>query len=87
MCPLFYIVQENMLNLLSHLAFPQKTKNSAQQAVDFKGLFEGLCRCFDLCAWLCVVSLFSVLVVSVLLGWHVGVQWLAGLAVHVLWQY
>ena len=34
-CPLFYIVQEIMLNLLSHIAFPQKTKNSAQQAVDF----------------------------------------------------
>ena len=34
-CPLFYIVQEIMLNLLSHLAFPQKNKNSAQQAVNF----------------------------------------------------
>ena len=33
-CPLFYIVQEIMLNLLSHIAFPQKTKNYAQQAVD-----------------------------------------------------
>ena len=34
-CPLFYIVQEIMLNLLSHIDVPQKTKNSAQQAVDF----------------------------------------------------
>ena len=54
-CPKFYIVHRNILILLSHTTFPQNTKKSAQQAVHFKGLFEGLCRCFDLCAWLCVV--------------------------------
>ena len=39
-CPKFYIVHRNILILLSHTTFPQNTKKSAQQAVNFKAFLR-----------------------------------------------